>query len=113
MLQGKTAVVTGSTSGIGLGIAEALARQGCHVALNSFTDSDEDRALPLLERLGVTATFYVNTLPFRDVATPSQIWRFLSQVEHAGEQITLSRPELRAIHAAGHTAGRRAAYIPL
>ena len=45
MQKGKTAVVTGSTSGIGLGIAEALARQGCHVALNSFTDSDEDRAI--------------------------------------------------------------------
>ena len=45
MLQGKTAVVTGSTSGIGLGIAEALARQGCHVALNSFTDTDEDRSI--------------------------------------------------------------------
>ena len=42
MQKGKTAVVTGSTSGIGLGIAEALAREGCHVALNSFTDSDED-----------------------------------------------------------------------
>ena len=45
MQKGKTAVVTGSTSGIGLGIAEALARQGCHVVLNSFTDSDEDRAI--------------------------------------------------------------------
>jgi 3-hydroxybutyrate dehydrogenase len=45
MLKGKSAVVTGSTSGIGLGIAEALAREGVNVALNSFTDSAEDRAL--------------------------------------------------------------------
>lgn len=45
MLKGKTAVVTGSTSGIGLGIAEALAREGCDVVLNSFTDSAEDHAL--------------------------------------------------------------------
>jgi 3-hydroxybutyrate dehydrogenase len=38
MLQGKTALVTGSTSGIGLGIAQSLARQGCHVVLNGFGD---------------------------------------------------------------------------
>jgi 3-hydroxybutyrate dehydrogenase len=45
MLKGKTAVVTGSTSGIGLAIAEALAAEGCDVAINSFTDSAEDHAL--------------------------------------------------------------------
>ncbi len=44
-LNGKAAVVTGSTSGIGLGIAEALARAGASVAPNSCTDSPEDRAL--------------------------------------------------------------------
>ena len=35
-LQGKTALVTGSTSGIGLGIAESLARQGANIVLNGF-----------------------------------------------------------------------------
>jgi 3-hydroxybutyrate dehydrogenase len=59
MLKGKTALVTGSTSGIGLGIAEALAAQGCNVVLNSFTDDDQDHALA--ERLssshGVGARF--------------------------------------------------------
>jgi 3-hydroxybutyrate dehydrogenase len=44
-LAGKTAVVTGSTSGIGLGIAEELARVGASVVLNSFTDRPEDHAL--------------------------------------------------------------------
>ena len=34
MLKGKTALVTGSTSGIGLGIAKALARQGANIVLN-------------------------------------------------------------------------------
>ena len=40
MLKGKTALVTGSTSGIGLGIACALARQGAHIVLNGFGDVD-------------------------------------------------------------------------
>ena len=44
-LAGKTAVVTGSNSGIGLGIAEELARAGASVVLNSFTDRPEDHAL--------------------------------------------------------------------
>ncbi len=38
MLNGKTALVTGSTSGIGLGLAVALARQGANVMLNGFGD---------------------------------------------------------------------------
>lgn len=44
-LSGKTAIITGSTSGIGLGIARALAGAGADVVLNSFTDSDDDHAL--------------------------------------------------------------------
>ena len=44
-LSGKTAVITGSNSGIGLGIAQELARSGANVILNSYTNSDEDHAL--------------------------------------------------------------------
>ncbi|HCE27957.1 MAG TPA: 3-hydroxybutyrate dehydrogenase [Comamonadaceae bacterium] len=44
MLKGKTALVTGSTSGIGLGIAQCLARQGANVVLNGFGDSEGPRA---------------------------------------------------------------------
>ncbi len=39
MLKGKTAIVTGSTSGIGQGMARALAKAGCNVMLNGFGDA--------------------------------------------------------------------------
>ena len=44
-LKGKTAVITGSNSGIGLGIAREMAKAGANVVLNSFTDRREDHAL--------------------------------------------------------------------
>jgi len=44
-IEGKIAVVTGSNSGIGLGVAEELARRGAKVVLNSFTDNAEDHEL--------------------------------------------------------------------
>ncbi|SIS88426.1 3-hydroxybutyrate dehydrogenase [Roseivivax lentus] len=44
-LSGKTAIVTGSNSGIGLGVARSLAEAGADVVINSFTDNDEDHAL--------------------------------------------------------------------
>lgn len=47
MLKGKAALVTGSTSGIGLGIARALASEGCAVMLNGFGDPAEIEATRL------------------------------------------------------------------
>jgi len=56
MFKGRTALVTGSTSGIGRGIAEQLAAQGAHVVLNGFGDPAEIEALraDLAARHGVT-----------------------------------------------------------
>lgn len=55
----RTAIVTGSTSGIGLGVARALAAEGCAIVLNSFTDTPADRALAeaLAKEHGVEAIY--------------------------------------------------------
>ncbi|MFJ1301163.1 3-hydroxybutyrate dehydrogenase [Pseudomonadota bacterium AL_CKDN230030165-1A_HGKHYDSX7] len=59
MLKGKVAVVTGSTSGIGLGIATAFAQQGADVVLNGFGDAGEIEALRarLAEEHGVKVLY--------------------------------------------------------
>jgi 3-hydroxybutyrate dehydrogenase len=70
MLKGKTAVVTGSTSGIGLGIATALAAEGCDVMLNGFGDATAIERLRagLAEQHGVRAAYFA-----ADMAKPTEI----------------------------------------
>lgn len=59
VLEGRRAIVTGSTSGIGLGIARSLAEAGAAIVLNSYTDTEEDHALArgLADEFGVEATY--------------------------------------------------------
>ena len=56
MLKGKTALVTGSTSGIGLGIAQALAQQGANIVLNGFGDVEGPKAA--VSRHGVKVAYH-------------------------------------------------------
>lgn len=56
MLKGKTALVTGSTSGIGLGIAKALAQQGANIVLNGFGDAAGPKSE--IEALGVKVAYH-------------------------------------------------------
>jgi 3-hydroxybutyrate dehydrogenase len=65
-LTGKTALVTGSTSGIGLGIASALAAAGANLVLNGF--GDVSGAVAQIEALGVSAVHHG-----ADMSKPSEI----------------------------------------
>jgi 3-hydroxybutyrate dehydrogenase len=66
MLNGKTALVTGSTSGIGLGIAKALAQQGANIVLNGFGDAEAPQAE--IAALGVKAAYHG-----ADMSKPAEI----------------------------------------
>ncbi len=70
MLKGKTAIVTGSTSGIGRAIATALAAEGCNIVLNGFGEPAEIERLRagLEEKHGVRVVHVA-----ADMAKPAEI----------------------------------------
>jgi len=78
MLKGKSAVITGSTSGIGLGIARALAAQGAHVMINGFGDAAAIESLRTeLERTHRVKALYSDA----DMTRPAEIAAMIEQAE--------------------------------
>jgi 3-hydroxybutyrate dehydrogenase len=76
MLTGRVAAVTGSTSGIGLAVAEALAAQGCAIALSGFGDAAvlEKLRADTAEKHGVKVT-----LSMADLSKPDQVVGYVTQ----------------------------------
>ena len=73
-LKGKTAVVTGSTSGIGLGMATALARAGANVVLNGFGDPEPAKAA--IAAAGVRVGYHG-----ADMSKPAEIAELIAYAE--------------------------------
>ncbi len=92
MLKGKTALVTGSTSGIGLGIAQCLARQGANIVLNGF--GDHDAARTTIESLGVKAGYHG-----ADMSKPAEITELMAYAasEFGGADIVVNNAGIQHV----------------
>ena len=74
MLKGKTALVTGSTSGIGLGLAKALAAEGANIVMNGF--GEVDAAVAQVKALGVQVSYHG-----ADMSKPAEIEAMVRHAE--------------------------------
>lgn len=86
-LKGRTAVVTGAAGGIGWGIALALARRGCHVALADIDDAGLVRTAAQVSALGVHVSSH-----HLDVADAAAVAAFPQRVtaEHPGVDVVVN-----------------------
>jgi 3-hydroxybutyrate dehydrogenase len=95
MLAGKLALVTGSTSGIGLGIARALAAQGSDIVLNGFGEPDAIEALraDLAKAFGVRVVFEP-----ADLTRPAEIESLMTRCEaHGGIDILVNNAGIQHV----------------
>jgi NAD(P)-dependent dehydrogenase (short-subunit alcohol dehydrogenase family) len=76
LLEGKTALVTGAAKGVGRGIAIELAREGCDVAINDFTDSPGAEATAVQIRSMGRRAFSV----LADVGVAAEVHRMFEAV---------------------------------
>jgi 3-hydroxybutyrate dehydrogenase len=80
LLKGKNAVVTGSTSGIGLGIAEGFAKEGINLVINGFGDAAEIEKI----RAGIASKYGVKVLyDGADMSKPGEIEAMMKKAESA------------------------------
>jgi 3-hydroxybutyrate dehydrogenase len=85
-VKGKTALVTGSTSGIGLGIARSLAARGANIVLNGFGDAAEIEKL----RAGLAAEHSVNVVYENvDLSRPADIEALFARLAQNGTQVDI------------------------
>jgi len=70
----KRAIITGSTSGIGLAIAEGFAKEGCNVMLNGFIDNAKPLCLQLSERYRALVEYHP-----ADVSKPEQVSEMINE----------------------------------
>jgi 3-hydroxybutyrate dehydrogenase len=78
MLKAKVAVITGSTSGIGLGIARGLAQAGAHIVLNGFGDPPEIERV----RAGIQAASDVEVIYHAaDMSKPDEIVEMITETQ--------------------------------
>ncbi len=91
-LQGKTALVTGSTSGIGLGIALKLAAQGANIVFNGFGDNASPQAQA--KALGVKVGFHG-----ADMSQPAEIEALMAyaQSEFGGVDVLVNNAGIQHV----------------
>ena len=92
MLKGKTALITGSTSGIGLGMALCLARQGANVVLNGFGDAQGPQAE--VAALGVKVGYHG-----ADMSKPDEIEAMMAyaQTEFGGADVLVNNAGIQHV----------------
>ncbi|HCU0293284.1 TPA: 3-hydroxybutyrate dehydrogenase [Citrobacter sedlakii] len=96
-LNGKTALITGSTSGIGLGIAQSLAKAGARIILNGF--GDVEAAKDAIDACGVRAGYHGADLS--DAGQIEEVMRY-AEWEFGGVDILINNAGIQHVSPIEH-----------